>query len=118
MSWCEICKQYVEKNWAKGLATKDKQNPKDKRKLYDTEDIRQLINSPIYTNEFPDKHPERSWIPLIALFSGCRLNEICSLYLKDIFNACYNYAPDLCPRMEQLLNYSVPILLLPPGNPV
>ena len=26
----------------------------------------------------------RYWIPLIALFTGCRLNEICQLYLNDI----------------------------------
>ncbi len=30
------------------------------------------------------KHPERFYIPLIALFTGMRLNEIASLYKKDI----------------------------------
>ena len=83
MSWCEK-HGYVGKNGAKGLAIKDKQNPSDKRKPYNTEDIQRLINSPIYTNGFPVKRPERFWIPLMGLFSGCRLNEICSLYLKDI----------------------------------
>lgn len=29
-------------------------------------------------------HPERFWVPLIALFSGMRLGEICQLHLGDL----------------------------------
>ncbi len=32
-----------------------------------------------------NKRPERYWIPMIGLYHGFRLNEICSLRLKDIY---------------------------------
>ena len=30
------------------------------------------------------KTPENFWLPLMALFTGCRLNELCQLYCDDI----------------------------------
>lgn len=31
------------------------------------------------------KYPERYWVTVLALYHGCRVNEICSLHLKDIY---------------------------------
>ena len=84
MKWCTEDKKYIQVNHAKGLATKDKMKGKDKRRPYDAEDIKALLASPVYTTEIPVERPERFWIPLIALFTGARLNEICSLHVEDV----------------------------------
>lgn len=57
--------------------------------------LRAIFSAPIYTGCQDDEHgyarkgpnvPRRSrfWVPLIALYSGMRLNEICQLYLEDV----------------------------------
>lgn len=37
------------------------------------------------------------WIPIVALFSGCRINELCQIYLSDIIQkdgiACFDINP-------------------------
>jgi len=55
----------------------------EKKDTYTKDDIEKLLSSPIYTEVNTDR-PERFWIPLIALFSGLRLGEICQLYKEDI----------------------------------
>jgi len=46
----------------------------------------------------PALHPELFWIPLLALFLGCRLNELCQLDVADIQKHsgiyCLHISPD------------------------
>ncbi len=74
---------YVEANYAEGL-TIAKRNTKEEeeREIYSQDDLRRLLESPL--PGFRKTRPERFWIPLIGLYSGMRLNEICQLYLEDI----------------------------------
>jgi integrase len=81
--WC-VQQGYMDRNSAESLSTKEDQRADKQRDAYSTEDLNQLLDSPIYTTNIPTDKPERFWIPLIALFSGLRLEEICQLYLDDI----------------------------------
>lgn len=74
---------YVTVNYADGLRIKRKKKADEERERYSTEDLKKLFLSPVYV-KVPTKRPERFWIPLIALHSGCRMGEICQLYKKDI----------------------------------
>ena len=64
--------------------------PDEQRYSFTTEDLQSIFNSPVFTQATQDtrgthrKTPARFWIPLLALFHGCRLNELCQLYLQDI----------------------------------
>ena len=53
------------------------------RDVFTDDDLKLLFNNEYY---YRGKHTKASeyWIPLIALFSGCRLTEICQLYVSDI----------------------------------
>jgi integrase len=84
LKWC-VKRGYVEANFAEGL-TIAKRNTKEEeeREAYSQEDLQRLIKSPLYISKRDKNHPERFWIPLIALYSGMRLNEICQLHLEDI----------------------------------
>ena len=55
----------------------------DQRPLYTESDIRKLFNSQQYI-QGTHKKPSHFWVPLIALYTGARLNEICQLSTSDI----------------------------------
>jgi len=86
---------YLDKSPAKGLRLPDPVKKRDKRRPFSSEQLRRIFNSPLYTGcvddvygyaKAGDAHPRRArfWIPLIALFSGMRMNEICQLKVGDI----------------------------------
>ena len=70
----------ISKNPASGLKISQKKKASEERSAYSVEDVGHIIKS------LPEKssRPERYWIPLIGLYSGLRLNEICQLYVNDI----------------------------------
>jgi len=53
-----------------------------KRAVYDQNDIGCLFTG--LSQELYVKQPHRYWIPLIGLYQGMRLNEICQLYIDDL----------------------------------
>ncbi len=54
------------------------------RNEYTSEDLRKLFNSMQYLNG-GHREAYQFWVPLIGLFTGARENEICQLYLNDIY---------------------------------
>ena len=53
------------------------------RDIFTEDDLKLLFNNDYY---FKNKHTTASkyWIPLLGLFTGARINEICQLYVSDI----------------------------------
>jgi len=86
---------YLDKSPAKGLRLPDPVKKRDKRRPFSIEQLRRIFYSPLYTGciddvygyaKVGDARPRRArfWIPVIALFSGMRMNEICQLKVGDI----------------------------------
>ena len=86
---------WIERNPAKGLQVIDPVRRRDKRLPFSVEQLRLIFDAPIYRGCVDDRagystpgpaHPRRGrfWVPLIALFSGMRMNEICQLHVADI----------------------------------
>ena len=80
--WC--CRnEFIDKNIGEALtlsARKNKIKAEEVRKVYEKKDLEKILaNLPF---KEPDKH--RFWIPIIAMFSGLRQNEIAQLYKSDI----------------------------------
>jgi integrase len=81
---------YITNNPATGLQLSEKQRVDEERSVYSHDDIKSIVsNLPPAT-----ERPERYWIPLIGLYSGMRLAEICQLYVDDIIKVdgcwCFN----------------------------
>ncbi|WP_267388430.1 hypothetical protein [Sphingomonas sp. GC_Shp_3] len=104
MNWA-INEGYLDRNPLKWLKLPDPVKKRDKRNPFSTEQLRRIFDAPIYTGcrddangyAIPgDQRPRRArfWVPLIALFSGLLLNEICQLEVSDIREmdgvACFN----------------------------
>ncbi|HWT52006.1 MAG TPA: tyrosine-type recombinase/integrase, partial [Caulobacter sp.] len=86
---------WIERNVAKGLGVIDPIRRRDKRLPFAMEQLRLIFDAPLYRGCIDDgagyatpgpSRPRRGrfWIPLIALYTGMRLNEICQLDVADI----------------------------------
>ena len=78
---------YSEKNLFQGVKIRDsqKKHSRDYRPRYSEKQISKLFNAKDFLeNTIGRKNYAFYWVPLICLFSGARVNEICSLYLDNI----------------------------------
>lgn len=73
----------IEVNPFRGFAQKPKTSVKDQRESFDREDLTALFADPIWTAQEYNK-PSEFWIPLLALYTGARLTELCQLQRADI----------------------------------
>ncbi|MFQ6404704.1 DUF6538 domain-containing protein [Methylophilus sp. 'Pure River'] len=77
----------IETNPAQGVRVKVNESAKDKRLPFDLPALTAIFNSPIYTRgERPigGKGEASYWLPLLALYTGARIEELCQLQAEDI----------------------------------
>lgn len=78
--WC-MRQEHMKWNPAEGLTTPVEAKADEERKAYSLTDISKTIHTLV---EYKNVAPGRYFVPLVAMFSGMRLNEICQLYVNDI----------------------------------
>jgi len=67
-------------NYAEAMQVQDKRRSDEVRRAYSIDDVKRIIKHlPILADQ-----PERYWIPLLGLFTGMRLDELCQLYVEDV----------------------------------
>jgi len=66
-----------------GLPAKNKQHAHNERDVFSRAELRSIFSHPVFTDHAFSK-ASQYWIPLIALFQGMRLEEICALRVADI----------------------------------
>jgi len=76
---------YIEKNPVlSGFIPPKKKNTRGRKLPFDDPgDLEKIFNSKVYLNASKDK-PSRFWVPLLALYTGCRMEEMCQLYTEDV----------------------------------
>ncbi|MBN9468972.1 MAG: site-specific integrase [Bosea sp.] len=91
-----VAEHIIEKNPATGLRlASDGVKRKDKRLPFAVEDLNAIFAAPLYSGCVDDgagynrpgpNRPRRGrfWVPLVSLYSGMRLNEVCQLSEDDI----------------------------------
>ena len=77
---------YANQNPFTGLKLPKKTRPRDERDRFSEEDITKIFAKENYITDSKvlSRRFELYWIPLISVFSGMRLGEICPLYLDNI----------------------------------
>jgi integrase len=83
--WCKH-NQYLDHNPFESLRVKKPSNAKkenEERDPWDPEQLVKIFNTPVYT-QHDFRHSYYYWLPLIGLYTGARMNEICQLYCADI----------------------------------
>jgi integrase len=91
-----VSEELIDRNPAKGLKfAADTTKAKLKRDPFSIKQLRTIFRAPLYTGCQDDGHgydepgPHvirrgRFWVPLISLYTGMRLNEICQLNVNDV----------------------------------
>ena len=86
---------WIDRNPARGLRLRDPVDRRDKRLPFSPHQLQLIFNAPLYRGCVNDEagyanvgptitRRGRFWVPLIALYSGMRLNEICQLDTADV----------------------------------
>jgi integrase len=86
LNWA-VSEEYLGRNPARGLQWADIVHPKDRRQPFASWQLTRIFSSPNYTGDAspsagggsPVATGAKYWVPLLALVSGARLNELCQL---------------------------------------
>ena len=90
VNWCEleyrgaVQAKYVNSGFPKVLSDKDIRRKGVKREAFTQDELKALFGDMEKYVQATEGVPSRFWVPLIALYSGMRLEEICQLHLSDI----------------------------------
>lgn len=74
---------YCERNPFDGLRVKQRGKVSEERSVFAEADLRRLFSKEVYASVSSSK-PNQYWLPLLGLYTGARLNELCQLYLDDV----------------------------------
>lgn len=90
-----------------GLKLSEKHRLDQERSVYLSEDVANIVNHlPVNIDT-----PERYWIPIVGLYSGLRLNEICQLYVEDVIMLdgcwCFDVNADKDKRLKNAASVRV-----------
>jgi len=66
------------------LVIKKPKHASGQRDAFNSNDLRKLFNSAQYLSS-THKYPSHYYVPLLALFTGARQNELCQLYRSDVY---------------------------------
>lgn len=78
--------ELIETNPADNVRTPVKQDRKS-RIAFNSDDLKRIFNSLIYTTDYRPKGAGREaayWLPLLALFTGARVEELAQLLVSDV----------------------------------
>jgi integrase len=78
---------YVSQNYAQGLSLPNPKRDDEERNHWSQEDLRRLFSPDNYNEQSRYRHTYMFWLPILGLFTGARLEEICQLHLSDIYQA-------------------------------
>lgn len=76
---------YCKINPIAGLQVKQRRKVSEERSAFSETDLRKLFAVNVYPSP-NDPRPHKYWLPLLGLYTGARLSELCQLYLDDILN--------------------------------
>ncbi|EGR0696658.1 site-specific integrase [Vibrio parahaemolyticus] len=81
--WCQL-NELTDINPFKAIRFKKTRKDSEAKCAYTDTDLEKIFSAIVSTKN-QHKHPYYFWLPLLAYFTGARLNELCQLYKADIY---------------------------------
>jgi hypothetical protein len=73
---------YLQRNIVEGMSLPETKRQDQYREVFTKGDLEKIFATPIHqTKEY--RYSYYYWLPLLGLYTGARIEEICSLYLED-----------------------------------
>ncbi|HHX8681680.1 TPA: site-specific integrase [Vibrio diabolicus] len=82
--WC-VQMEYTDVNPFKGFRFKAEAKVSAAKNAYNKQQLNKIFSNEIFTKR-TFKHSYQYWLPILARFTGARINELCQLYKEDIKN--------------------------------
>ena len=101
-----VREDFIVRNPAQGLGIKDTQPDVEKKPSLTNDDIKKIFFTGDYKKE-AFKNPAYYWAPLIALYTGMRLEEICQLHCEDIYKEDGIFLIDIREESRDGLNNKI-----------
>jgi len=102
-----ISEELLKNNPARGLAVSVKRKASLERKAYDGITLNQIFNSLTLSGQ----HPENYWLPLLAYFTGLRIEELCQLRIEDIVQIEGLYCIHVCSEAGSLKTINAELMV-------
>lgn len=80
--WCQL-NELTDINPFKAIRFKKTRRDSEAKNAYTPIELEKIFGAIVHTKQ-AHKHPYYFWLPLLAYFTGARLNELCQLYRADI----------------------------------
>ncbi len=84
---------YTDLNYAEGLTVGKDKAPRDERQVFALEDLQRRFGSEEFKAKFDT--PYKYWVPLLGLYTGARLEEICQLRVADLYQEKHIWVIDI-----------------------
>jgi len=88
MKWCIDLGYYEGENIFRGKTVKGETNISVDEKQFNDNELFQIFDPKNYLDETINRGSHIRfpvyWIPILGLFTGCRLNELCQLHVSDV----------------------------------
>jgi len=81
--WC-VQMELTDINPFKGMKFRKTRKDSEAKHAYSKENLKKLFNTEIHTQK-KYLHKHYYWLPILGSLTGARLNELCQLYKKDIY---------------------------------
>ena len=81
---------FLEKNFAKGMQMKRTKSAHEDRERFTLEQVEILLSNLDPGN----KKPHRYWLPILGYYTGARLNELCQLHCRDVYDGVIDINED------------------------
>ncbi|HGY9569300.1 TPA: tyrosine-type recombinase/integrase [Vibrio harveyi] len=81
--WCQL-NELTDINPFRAIRFKKTRKDSEAKCAYTDTDLEKIFSA-IVSTKHQHKHPYYFWLPLLAYFTGARLNELCQLYKADIY---------------------------------
>ena len=85
-----VKQDYTENNPFSGIAPRRVHSARSERSSFTDDDLKLLFGTPIFKDKIYT-HDWQYWLPLLALYTGARLEELCQLKVQDfkVMDGCY-----------------------------
>lgn len=83
-SWAQLEGYEIADRLTERMSTDHNRRDRDARDRFDVEDLGVLFSTPEYLGEKAFQRTAFYWAPLIALYTGARIEEICQLHTNDL----------------------------------
>ncbi|HCG5913447.1 TPA: site-specific integrase [Vibrio parahaemolyticus] len=81
--WCQL-NELTDINPFKAIRFKKNRRDSEAKCAYTSIELEKIFSNLARTKQ-EHKHPYYLWLPLLAYFTGARLNELCQLYKADVY---------------------------------